>query len=415
MRPLGRRGAIALGVLLALLYVVAALASLPGPVRGDESYHYAQIELFRSGELRVLDQYLTTIPGYHAMVAALLALFAQESLGAARLVNAGFGLLVAAAFFRLRRRLWPGSEVLATAQLLALPILAPYFFLVYTDVLALALLLCATLATLKGRNGLSALLLCGLVLVRQNEVVWALLMVALAASPEHAGGGFRGWRARGLAAWGEFLAIAWPYALPLLLFVAFWAWNGSISLSRAQAGLHPDASLHLGNPLFALFLAGLLLPLQSACGLGAARSWLRQHAWRWLLPLGLFALCWFGFRADNPYNTALPDFLPRNAFLLALDNHLPLRAGFCALVVLAACGLAPTRLRPASAVMLYPIGALFLAASWLIEQRYALVPLVLWLAFREQRNRAFEWATLALWLALAILVLSGMIAGWFFP
>ena len=79
-----------------------------------------------------------------------------------------------------------------------------------------------------------------------------------------------------------------------------------------------------------------------------------------------------------------------------------LRALVGAVIVLAACGLAFTRLRPADAFWLYPFAALFLAASWLIEQRYALVPLVLWLAFREHRGRAIEVATVALWLALAV-------------
>jgi alpha-1,2-glucosyltransferase len=58
---------------------------------------------------------------------------------------------------------------------------------------------------------------------------------------------------------------------------------------------------------------------------------------------------------------------------------------------------------------------LFLAASWLIEQRYAIVPLVLWLAFREHRTRQTEYATLALWLVLAVCVMTGMLGGRFFP
>lgn len=40
-----------------------------------------------------------------------------------------------------RRRTWPRTQTLATAQVLVFPILVPLFFLVYTDVLALALLL----------------------------------------------------------------------------------------------------------------------------------------------------------------------------------------------------------------------------------------------------------------------------------
>jgi alpha-1,2-glucosyltransferase len=39
---------------------------------------------------------------------------------------------------------------------------------------------------------------------------------------------------------------------------------------------------------------------------------------------------------------------------------------------------------------------------------------VLWLAFREHRGRAIEWATWALWLILAVFVFHGIIAQRFF-
>jgi alpha-1,2-glucosyltransferase len=83
-------------------------------------------------------------------------------------------------------------------------------------------------------------------------------------------------------------------------------------------------------------------------------------------------------------------------------------------MVLAACGLGSVALRPRGAALLYPFAALFLAASWLIEQRYAIVPLVLWLAFREQRGRVQEHATLALWLILAVCVMAGVLSGRYF-
>jgi len=396
---------LALGVALGALYVAAIACSLGGPMRGDEVYHYAQIHWFRRGEFRVLDAYLTTIPGYHALTAALLALGGLDSLGAARAVNALLGLVALAGFHALRRRLWPGSEDLATAQFVALPILAPLFFLVYTDVLALALILWAGVAALAGRHVLAALALACVVLVRQNDVVWAAFLAVVAAWPA--------WRERGVAGWKSLAATAAPYAVPVALFLAFWAWNGSISLSHGQAALHP-LTLRLGNPFFALMLAGALLPLQTLAGLRAFAGHVRVRPWLIAVPPALFALYWWGFAADNPYNTALPDFYPRNALLLALDRDATLRAAAGVVAVLAACGLATTRLRPPGAAWLYPFAALFLAASWLVEQRYALVPLAFWLAFREPRGRAVECVTLALWLSLAVYAVSGIIGGRFF-
>ncbi|HKW44074.1 MAG TPA: hypothetical protein VJN22_00370, partial [Candidatus Eremiobacteraceae bacterium] len=171
---------IALGIGLGVLYAVAIVVSLHGTTRGDELYHYAQIHLFRHGDFRVLDYYLTTIPGYHLAVAALLRLGGLDTLGAARAITALFGLAAAAAFHSLRSRTQPGTESLATAQFLVLPVLAPFFFLVYTDVLALALVLWATVATMRGKHVLSALAISAALLVRQSDVVWAGFLAALA-------------------------------------------------------------------------------------------------------------------------------------------------------------------------------------------------------------------------------------------
>jgi alpha-1,2-glucosyltransferase len=394
-----------LGVTLGVLYTAAIVVSLAGPVRGDELYHYAQIHLFRHADLRVLDHYLTTIPGYHAAVAVLLWATGLDSLGAARAVNAAFGLIAASGFFSLRRRLWPGTETLATAQFLLLPILAPLFFLVYTDVLALALILWALVAMLAGRHRWSAFALSGVVLVRQNDVVWAAFVALVAAWPLL--------RQRDGAVMRELFVRLWPYAVPLLAFLGFWAWNGTISLSHGQAALHP-LTVRLGNPFFTLLLAALLLPLQVLAGWRAFIAHARARPWLLAFPLAALALYWWGFHADNPYNGALPDFIPRNAFLIKLDHDPIWRAGAGVMMILAACGLAPTALRPPTAQWLYPFATLFLAASWLIEQRYALVPLVLWLAFREHRSRSIEYATLALWLVLAVWIFSGVAAGRFF-
>lgn len=401
-----RADAAILGAVLGALFVAALLAMRHRGVYTDELDHYAQIQLFLRGELRVLTLYLTTIPGYHAIVAAILRIAGGDSLDAARLVNAAFSLIAVAGFHALRRALWPGTETLATAQLLVLPILVPLFFLVYTDVLALALLAWATFATISSRHWLAAALLVVLVSVRQNEIVWAGFLCALAAWPLV--------RARGVRAWREAAPLVLPYCVPVAAFLAFWAWNGSISLSRQQSALHPDVSLHAGNLFFAVFIAGLLLPFHAIAGLGDFATRVRRRPWLAAVPLVVFAAFWWGFRADNPYNTAFPNYYVRNGFLIALGAEPLVRAAAGAVVALAACGLAYTRLKPAAAYWLYPIAAFSLAASWLVEQRYALVPLVLWLAFREHRGRAIEWATWALWLALAVFVFHGIIALRFF-
>lgn len=402
-----RTDALVAGVVLGVLFVAALVAMRHRGTYTDELDHFAQIQLFLRGEWRAIGT-LTTIPGYHALVAAILALVDADSLKAARLVNAAFALAAVGAFHSLRRRIWPGTETFATVQLVVLPILVPLFFLVYTDVLALALLLFATLATLASRHVISALLLVALVLVRQNEVVFAGFLAMLAMQPAF------GIRDRRWPEWRDAMRRAAPYALPVAVFVAFWAWNGSISLSKSQSALHPDASLHAGNVFFAVLLAGLLLPFHAIAGFGEFLAHARTKPWLVAIPLLVFAAFWFGFRSDNPYNAQFPGYFIRNGLLLAIAHEPWVRALAAAITAIAACGLASTRLEPRAAYGLYPVAALFLAASWLVEQRYMLVPFVLFLACREHRGRAIEWATAALWLLLAVLNLGGMMAVRFF-
>ena len=388
-----------LGITGGLLYVVVILALRWQEPHTDEITHYSQIWLFAQGDWRLLPE-LTTIPGYHLLVAAILKLSGAVSLQGARLASAAFGLCAAAGFHALRARLWPGTQTLTTAQFLVLPILVPLFFLAYTDVLALALLLWATWASVNGRHWLAALLLAGLVLVRQHLVVWSGLLALFALQPTDLRHALRDWR--------QHLPVLAPYLLPVVGFVAFWLGNGSISLSTSQAGLHPDLSLHGGNLLFALALVGAVLPLH------VLRALARALRHRLAIPLALLPavalVFWIGFRADNPYNGVLPDFYLHNRLVLWLVADPWLRALAALLAGAASVTLATTALRPAHGRWLLAVGALFLAASWLIEFRYAMVPLVLWLALREPATRRVEVATLAGWFVLSCWFMRGMLA-----
>jgi len=394
-----------LGVLCGLLYAAATVAVRWKPAYTDETTHFAQIWLFAHGQWRVLPE-LTTIPGYHLVSAGLLYLFGDVSLQGARMLSAAFGLLAAAGFHAVRTRLWPGTQSLATVQFLVLPILVPLYFLAYTDVFALALLLWATWACVCARHWLAAALLVALVCVRQHEVVWTGLLAAFALRDAGLRDALRDWR--------RVVPTILPYALPVAGFLVFWCWNGSISLSHSQAALHPDLSLHAGNVLFALVVAGVLLPLQTAQGFARAAHAIARRPLLGALVVALLFGFWFLFRADNPYNGAFPQFYLHNRLPLLIEQRPWIRSIASMVATAAACAFAATPLRPLRGRWLFAFATLFLAASWLVELRYVAVPLVLWLAMREHRSRAVEVATFALWLALAVWIMSGVLAQRFF-
>lgn len=395
------------GLVLAMLYVAAAVLAygVPHPF-ADELIHFAQVDMFRMGDFRVLTDYLTTIPGFHALVAAGMAAFGLEGIGAARTLCTLFGLAAIAGFHALRRAAWPAEGSLATLQFAALPLLVPFVFLVYTDALSLALVLWAATATLRSRHGVSALLLLLSLAVRQNNVVWVGFLALLAVWPI--------WRREGLHGWRTILRRAWPYFMPVFAFCGFWLWNGSISMSPTQAAMHPDLSFHVGNLYCLLFVLGVLLPLQTIGNLGRfGRRALARPLWlAW--PALVFAAFWFGFTADHPANAIMTDVFLRNRLLVAITADPLLRALTGVLIAASAAALTTWRLQPHEAWWLIPFSVVFLAGSWLIEQRYVLLPLAFLLAFRSHLDRRVEWATFALWLVAAVWIVHGTLAGHFF-
>src|SRR3546814_3011865 len=83
-----RRDATLVAVSGALCLLALLFAQLSGRVIADESVHVPQIQWFLQGRFEP-HPLLTTIPGYHLAVAALLKVASIESVAAMRAVGAG--------------------------------------------------------------------------------------------------------------------------------------------------------------------------------------------------------------------------------------------------------------------------------------------------------------------------------------
>lgn len=383
---------------LALAWGVMMLCTWNGAVLGDEWVHWHQIQRFVQHDYRVFDEYLTNIPGYHWLVTGIMWLFGADWLGPARGINAVFGLGALAAFYAARRHLHRNDARRATALLMFLPVLFPYWFLVYTDTLALALLLAAALASVKGHHILAALALVASMGVRQNNVFWIGVLALLHLWPLWRDARWRIW-----STWRESLALAWPYGVAVLVFVAYWAWNGSISYSNAQGvNAHPDVKFDVGNPYYLLFIAGCLLPLHTLAGLRRFANAATRHWWLWLVPVAVFGLYAWLFTVHHPYNTFEGDYFLRNTLLQTVAHPMtwPWFA-FGGIGTLAFCGLAFTRFVRSEYRWVLPLSLLFVGASWLIETRYAIVPMAMFLLLRVPERDWMERVTLAWWIVVS--------------
>ena len=388
----------------AFLYIAIACFAAGAKPIPDEIAHYVHINWFDHGEFKIAGDILTVLPGYHAISAAILWAVDQRTLVAARFLNAFYGLLAIAAFYWMRRNASGKADAAATLQFALLPILFVYDFMVFTDVLSLAVVLAAGAMTLSRRHVISGALMILALCIRQTNVIWLPLYAWLAVSGE---------RSFSLSPARVMLAQAWPYAVGAGMFLGYWAWNGSISLSKAQATMHPDFSVHVGNVYFALFLCAVLFPLHVFIGLKAFVARAQVQHWLIAVPLAAFALFWLLFRVDHPFNQALEPWMLHNRILQLTQSAWQWKAALGVAAVAAGCGLAATLLRPSSAWMLYPLTLIALLSSWMVEHRYALVPLVLWLVFRERQSEKIETATTALWAILAVCVCLGTFTGRF--
>lgn len=361
----------------------------------DEVAHLPQIQWFMEGRWE-LRQGLAMLPGYHLLVAALAALLGLDVEGM-RATGVLFGLSAACAFYGIRRHLRDTHAIRSAALFFFLPVLYPYYFLIYTDVLSLALVLWALWSTLKSRHWLSACLLTASVFVRQNNVIWAGLLPAIAFWPELKAMV----ESRCMPAALRLVHKSMPYGVPVLLFALYWMWNGSISLSRNVAAGHPDLTIHTGNLYYAVFLCLLLFPVEACKGLRDFLASVKRMPWLVLLPL---LLAFGGKIKGSPDNYAFTDYYVRNAMIEAIRHGGWPRWLFSVLTALAACGLSRTRFLHAQGWLIYPFACVYLGSSWLIEGRYAIIPLAIWMAFRVNAPDREEKITLCCWAAVSTLL-----------
>lgn len=342
----------------------------------DERAHWRQIELFVHREWS-MEPSITTLPGYHALIAFAAWLMGTARLPSVRLVQFEIALCAIVTFFFLARRRDPDSAAPKTLQFVFLPILFPLFFMIYTDVASLLFVLLTALAAAAGRYPASGALGLASCLVRQNNIVWSALAFAQGYVAD------QGWR------WPSRVSGLIRYAPVLMSGGAIAGWlafnRGQVAAGDVTA--HPLGTPHLGNVFFMLFLSGLLfLPLWWGY---RKETWARlRRPATWAVLAATFVIFWFGFAADHPYNEE-HGFL-RNQILDWATASRARQAAFFLPIALTCLSLPSLRLSTAG-WLVYPATVAFLLPSWLIEQRYYLIPLALLLADREPVDPRVEW------------------------
>jgi alpha-1,2-glucosyltransferase len=350
----------------------------------------------------------------------LLAGFAYlthcTSLPALRMYTLGLSAASIVCCFFIARLIRRDRAFVSTCQYIFLPILLPFFFIIYPDVCSLLFILIALWAVLTKRFWVAGMAAILAIAVLPFNIFWLAFLFGLLlletkaelsagecgqdesrfshpASPHEWG--------RTALYWKAITKRAPVFVIGLLLSVALIAWNGGLVLANKQ--YFPFPAFYTGNLFVMLFLFALFLaPLHIA---NAGEMW-RMVRKPFVLALlaSAFALYWFTFSSDHPWNNqALFGWWFRNKVLFWANSSSTAKALFFMPVALSLLSIAATPLERPSFRLLYPFAVLHVATCWLVEPRYYFLPFILFLLFRKKRTLQFEYIQ-ALFLALVSLV-----------
>lgn len=390
---------------------------------GDEGFHIDQIRMFLRKDFR-MNPLITMVPGFHAWEALVGYVFNRDSLDFFRFVNLLVSLLSIPVFFWTSRVIDPQASITKTVQYAFFPILFPFFFLLYTDVLSLTLTFAAVGAVIGRRYGLGGLLGIASMLVRQNNVIWFGFLILLFLFQEY-GTQMRtmlaairkrslsdAWSVVTRLPWLRILRSSWSFVLGLILFLLFLVSNGGMAIG--DSGAHPFPAIHAGNIYFLLLLSYFLFFPLHLSHLRAVGDLITRV--RWVIPflVGFLILYMVTFINDHAYNQDLQSAFFRNRMLVYVTMEFWHMVGAWVLIAYALLSTAVTQFHRREYMLLFPLTVLYLLPSWLIEQRYYLIPFTLFLLLRRNERPAVEWPQ-ALFGIIFTGVLFYMVAErWFF-
>lgn len=354
----------------------------------DENTHNRQIGRFLKGDYEILPS-LTTIPGYHATIAFFAQFISHPSSKDIRLISFLLSVPSLWVFYAITKKLKVLNPLTKTLQFIFLPISFFYFPLVYTDIFSLLLVLLAFYFVLHKRYKLSALFSLASVLVRQTNIVWILFIWLY----EYAS-------INGFSISREKIVIYARRTIGhIAVFFAFiiFVWlNNGVAIGNRE---NQKAGFYMGNIYFFLVMAGFLFLPVLITSLGKLdRAKLRRFL---IFGIGAGALVTCSFILFPPpvHEDNLKLHFLRN-IILNYGYHQYIWA-YALAIFLGYTTLFLMKFEKAS-FLLFPFIAASLLPSLLIEQRYAIVPMVFLLLLRKEAGRKTEFSLALYFIALSL-------------
>ena len=358
----------------------------------DENIHTRQIGRFMKENYEILPS-LTTIPGYHVVMALIMQVFNHPSLTDMRLVSLFLSLISLWIFFLTAKVLNTKDSIVKTLQFMFLPVSFFFFPLIYTDIFALLLVLSAFYFSCKKHYNLSALFSLFAILVRQNNIVWILFIWVYAYISEN---GFS-------ISFKKVVQHMRHTSSQIFLFIAFAIFfliNHGIAIGDRED--HP-LGFYMGNIYFFLALVGFLF-VPVLINLTYKFNWFRNNKKLLIFGVAISIILSVAFIIFPPIlhkGNLVMHFLRNIILSYAYGQY----AFIYALAIFLGCITLTLSKFKKESLIIFPFIVACLAPSLLIEQRYAIVPFVFVLLLREQEDKWTEFLLVIYFMLIPILLM----------
>lgn len=380
---------------LILAFTLTVLMNLKNET-ADEGFHTPQIWSFYHIEPKIHDS-LTMLPVYHAAIASLLKISGFFSVPFARFLHMLLSALTLPLFYALCRRLQQGTPDSRTLLMLSSPIILPFFSLIYTDIPALLLMLLCVYFTVRLKYVAAAFFGLFAILTRQTNLIWVAFcgcyLIALY------------YQDRGLAGFKDFktglLPLFWrllPYGAVSIIAVLFFLFRGGVAVGDSD---QHTIGINLSNLYFMMITFWLLFLPHNILRSREIYLLIKGSPKLWYFLIGLFLLYMATYNNQHQYNSFGLDFYLRNIMLHYTVAFPAAKALTFIPVIWMGMSFYLYWKRAENQLILglvYFFAALSVVPLPLIEQRYYIVALTMFLIFKPEDERTTDFIALYLYI-----------------
>ena len=367
----------------------------------DENFHFNQIVLFYNNNY-ILTPQLSMIPGFHLGIAAILKLLrSYPFLINVKILVFLINLAVIFIFYKTARKIDKPHAFIKTLQFCFLPPVFPFYFLIYTDIISLTLVLAALYFLLFSKPFLSAGFAFLSVLTRQNNIIYLLFNLFFY---------YIHYKKYGKLRRNKEFTIYILYFVFLCLFAGFVWFNRGIALGSKE--WQQTAINSWGNVyLFLFWIFVLHIPEIFREIFGLIGILMRKKKILIILPV-LFLIFNWSFNNNHPWNQAT--WFIHNRIAVIFASSLIARLALFIISSVSILWLYSGRLIKPYFNYIFIFIFFYLAVLPLIEFRYYFVPLALFMLFKRNSTLRVEAVKLVFYIFLSLYFSRGILAGNFF-